>query len=75
MKKYVCDICDDPITQPHELKMREFYVGYTYEIGIGAIPQNARRKKKLHMCDDCYQEFVFTCREKKIRRSENHEQT
>lgn len=72
MKSYVCDVCQTIISNPHTVKMKEFYVGYTYEIGSGAIPINSKRREKLHMCSHCWQEFLKTCLK---REGKSHEQT
>ena len=52
-KAYVCDACGITITKPHNAKMKEFYIGYTYEFGL-AFPSFDKRRLKVHLCDDCY---------------------
>ena len=54
MKAFVCDACGMAITNPYEVKMREFYVRCEFELS-GVFPCNVRTfKHKIHLCDDCY---------------------
>lgn len=53
MKAYVCDACGVAMTNPHEAKMREFYVGFEPFCGHMAFC-NVKVKKKVHLCDECY---------------------
>ena len=50
---YLCDACNVKITDPHKVKMKEFYVGCSYEL-FGTFPVDSTRKVKVHLCDDCY---------------------
>ena len=65
MRTYICDICNTPIANPFKLKMKEFYIGYTYERVIGAVAVDSKVEKKIHMCSSCFDEFVYTCQKKK----------
>lgn len=55
MRVYQCDSCNKVITNPHSVKMKEFYVGidieYFSQIGI---PIESKRKIKIQLCDDCF---------------------
>lgn len=55
MRVYQCDSCNKVITNPHSVKMKEFYVGidieYFSQIGI---PIKSKRKIKIQLCDECY---------------------
>jgi len=53
MKAYVCDACGITMTDPHEARMREFYVGVEFDYGH-AFPKPVKVKKKVHLCDECY---------------------
>ena len=53
MKTYVCDACDVVINSPYEMKMKEFYVGCSFELA-GVFPNPTRRKTVVHLCDDCF---------------------
>lgn len=52
-KAYVCDACGITIKDPHEAKMKEFYVGCHSEL-CGVFPSFDKRRVKVHLCDDCY---------------------
>lgn len=53
MKVYQCDSCNKVITDPYEEKMKEFFVGCHFDY-CGVLPENSKRKVKIHLCDDCY---------------------
>ena len=62
MKAFVCDACGMTITNPYEVKMREFYVGCEFEQS-GVFPHNIRTfKHKVHLCDDCYHALHEICK-------------
>ena len=52
-KEYVCDSCREIMKNPHDVKMKEFYIGYTLEMD-GALPYCTNQKVKIHLCDDCF---------------------
>ena len=52
-KVYVCDACGITIENPYEAKMKEFYVGCSFEL-CGVLPSFDKRRVKVHLCDDCY---------------------
>ena len=53
MKVYKCDSCGKTIKNPHEERMKEFYISATCE-GIFVIPYNDKCKVKIHLCDSCF---------------------
>lgn len=57
MRVYQCDSCNKVISNPHNVKMKEFYLGvdtdYFSLIGI-ATPVARKRKIKIQLCDECY---------------------
>lgn len=52
-KVYKCDGCEVMIENPHNVKMKEFYVGTEYDSGM-AFPINSTRKVKIHLCEECF---------------------
>ena len=52
-KQYVCDSCEDIILSPHDVKMKEFYIGCSFEVD-GVYPSLDKRKVKIHLCDRCF---------------------
>ena len=50
---YRCDSCEKVIDNVYTARMKEFIVGYGYILSA-VIPENAKRKVKVHLCDDCY---------------------
>lgn len=55
MKVYQCDCCNKVISNPHTVKMKEFYLGVDFDCISGiAIPLESKRKIKIQICDDCY---------------------
>lgn len=55
MRVYQCDCCDKVISNPHNVKMKEFYVGIDTEYFTRIkIPIESKRKIKIQLCDDCY---------------------
>ena len=52
-KAYVCDSCGKAIVDPHEVKMKEFYIAAECDV-CGVFPVNAKRMKKIHLCEKCY---------------------
>ena len=53
MKAYVCDACGTTITNPYDVKFKEFYVAVEFDLGT-FLPFNTTRKSKVHLCDTCY---------------------
>ena len=52
-KTYKCDSCGEIIADPHNAKMKEFYLGWVAEIGdIHSHPFTKR--VKIHLCDKCF---------------------
>lgn len=68
MRVYQCDSCKRTITNPHAVKMKEFYVGVDFDNGI-YFPVDVRKKIKIHLCDDCYKGLHLIA---KSKRSENN---
>ena len=52
-KAYVCDACGITISNPYEVKMKEFYVGCSFEYH-NVFPSFDKRRINVHLCDDCY---------------------
>ena len=52
-KQYVCDSCKEIITSPHDVKMKEFYIGCSFDFGR-VLPSLDTRKVKVHLCDKCF---------------------
>lgn len=50
---YICDACGITIENPYKAKMKEFYIGCSFE-GGGVFPSFDKRREKVHLCDDCY---------------------
>ena len=54
MKKvcYYCDACHNEITNPHDVKMKEFTYkslkGQIYRLVPGIV------KRKIHLCETCF---------------------
>ena len=53
MKAYLCDSCRTVITDPYDVRMKEFYIGCDYEVA-NSFPFPATCKKKIHLCEQCY---------------------
>ena len=51
--EYVCDSCGEMMKNPHDVKMKEFYIGCSFDLD-GVYPFFDSRKVKIHLCDDCY---------------------
>ena len=52
-KEYVCNSCEEIIKSPHEVKMKEFYIGCSFEFGR-VLQSYDTRKVKIHLCDKCF---------------------
>ena len=53
MKTYICDSCQRVIHEPYEMKMKEFYIGCSFELS-GVFPNPSKRKIVVHLCDECF---------------------
>jgi len=62
VKAYICDSCKTPITDPYDTKMKEFYVGVTFDT-IPA-PVNTTRKIRVHLCNTCYNSLADIAKKK-----------
>ena len=51
---YVCDICETFLRDPHDAHMREFTIGVTFDLGGGFPCDVKTRKRKVHICGECY---------------------
>ena len=55
MRVYQCDSCNKVISNPHKVKMKEFYVGIDVEyFAQSKTPIESKRKIKIQLCDDCF---------------------
>ena len=54
MRVYQCDSCNKVISNPHNVKMKEFYVGIDIEYFARIETIERKRKIKIQLCDDCY---------------------
>ena len=52
-KEYVCNSCNGIMKHPHDVKMKEFYIGCSFEVD-GVHPSFDKRKVKIHLCDKCF---------------------
>lgn len=52
-KVYQCDACGKVMKNPYEARMKEFYVGCSFEYGH-VFPSNNKRIKRIHLCEECY---------------------
>lgn len=66
MKTYICDACLKPISDPYETNMREFYIGSQVD-EFGTWPCETKRKRKIHICNDCLTEFKRFVRGKGLK--------
>lgn len=62
-KAYICDACGITMTVPYEAKMKEFYIGCSFELN-GVFPSFNKRRVKVHLCDDCYHALHLMAKEK-----------
>ena len=69
MKTYVCDACHDVIDKPHNVGMKEFYIGASFDYDC-VFPYNATRKTKVHLCDDCYHSLKYLADKQKGNKNE-----
>lgn len=52
-KVYQCDACGDVMKSPYEAKMKEFYIGCSFEFGH-VLPSFNKKIVRIHLCDNCY---------------------
>lgn len=64
MKTYICDICQAVIPDPYKVKMREFYIGAAF-YEYCCLPEKMKRKTKIHLCGDCFENFRMIIKEKR----------
>lgn len=59
MRGYQCDSCNKVISNPHTVKMKEFYVGIDteYFTQIKTLVKS-KRKIRIHLCDECYKRLI-----------------
>jgi hypothetical protein len=51
---YVCDICNTLLKNPYDVHMREFFIGIEFDL-CGGMPCDVKsRKRRVHICGDCY---------------------
>ena len=65
LKVYECDACKKTIKDPYEVKMKEFYVGCSFET-CGVFPSNDKREVKIHLCDDCFKGLNKIAKDKAV---------
>lgn len=64
---YVCDACGETITDPHNAKMKEFYIAWNIN-GIGNyVSCLTKRRTKVHLCDDCYHALCEIAEKKRVK--------
>ena len=54
MKVYKCDSCGKIIENPYEERMKEFYVGTTFDFYPIYHSNPAAHKVKVHLGEDCF---------------------
>lgn len=60
----MCDACGATMADPYQAKMREFYVGMTYDMGF-VVPINIKTSKTtIDLCDDCFHALNLLAKEK-----------
>ena len=52
-KVYKCDSCGATIENPYKVKMKEFYIGAKFDLGM-CFPEDSKQKVKIHLCGKCY---------------------
>ena len=52
-KEYVCDSCKEVMKNPHDVKMKEFYIRCSFDFGR-VLPYPDTRKVKIHLCNKCF---------------------
>lgn len=57
MRVYQCDCCNKVISNPHNVKMKEFYIDNTHSIQ-DENPIESKRKIRIHLCDECYKRLI-----------------
>lgn len=57
-KAYMCDSCGKAILNPHEVKMKEFYLAAECDM-CGVFPVKAKSIKKIHLCDVCFSQLRY----------------
>ena len=65
LKVYECDACKKTIQDPYEVKMKEFYVGCSFEYR-DVFPSKDKRKVKIHLCDDCFKGLNKIAKDKAV---------
>lgn len=63
MKKYVCDICETIIDDPYATKMKEFCFTFS-NCDIYQVPEETKIKKKIHLCNNCFEGFKSIAKQK-----------
>lgn len=53
-KVYKCDCCEEIVENPHEARMKEFYIDAEYDIVGGILPIFSKDTTKIHLCEKCY---------------------
>ena len=65
MRIYICDMCERVIKDPHNVKMKEFYLAADYD-EYGIAPYPSVFKTKIHLCDECYKELKKIAHDRKM---------
>ena len=52
-KVYQCDACGEVMGNPYKAKMREFFIGCSYELDH-TFPSFDIRTTRIHLCETCY---------------------
>lgn len=70
MKAYVCDICDKPVSNPYSANMIEFCFTVS-NCDLYQMPEQTKRKVKLHLCGNCFKLLKDIAKGKIKRRDDN----
>lgn len=70
MLVYKCDACGELISDPYELKMKEFCVEVECD-SCGVFPVKRKRKVEVHLCEECYTGLFMIAEGKTSKESES----
>ena len=70
-KVYECDSCGEVIKDVRKARMKEFFVGVTWD----GIEEKAKHRVKIHLCNECFKGLKKIGRDvglhrKSVKRSE-----
>lgn len=65
MKAYICDACGRVMHEPHEVKMRLFYIETIRDTDGMLFDKRFAKRRKIELCPECFHGLYLIAKKEK----------